>query len=153
MNPINDAQFQVVQKAIKEFPFPSDQERTLVEIFYQKGDDPFVSGLHGCTNRDMIQEIEQILNDNQADVFDMGDGQYLYRASWEPDQTGEFGRVELPGYWDLEFIAFKPVFQIPTTVEEVAAFKATHTPPVITEDMLERSFDFILQAIRKDDKG
>jgi hypothetical protein len=101
-----NAQFQVVQKAIQEFSFPSDQERTLVEIFYQKGYDPFVCGLNGCTNGEMIQEIEKELT---ADFFERGDGLYLYTVTWEPDQTGEYGRVELPGYWDLEFIAFKPI--------------------------------------------
>lgn len=92
-------------------PFPSDQEKPIVEVFYQKGDDPFVCGLNGSTNggMGMIDEIEKDMIDNKEDAFPHGDGQYLYIATWEPAQTGEYGRIELPGYWDLDLIAFKPV--------------------------------------------
>jgi hypothetical protein len=89
--------------------FPSDQKTPLVEVFYQLGDPPFVCGLHGCVNGDMIEMIERDLQEDavESEWFLLGDGTYLYEASWVDDQRNEEGRIELPGYWDLRRIAYR----------------------------------------------
>jgi hypothetical protein len=85
--------------------FPSDRAYPLVEVFSQEGDPVFVSGIDGATNGDMIEQIEKDLNECR-DFMDKGDGRYLYRVVYESAQTDGYGRIEIPGYWDLSFIAF-----------------------------------------------
>ena len=92
-------------------PFPSDQGEQTIEVFHQQGDPAFICGAHGSITGDMIENIEKDFADNPDEGFDRGDGIYLYVPRWESPQVGDFGRIELPGYWDLELVGFKPMEQ------------------------------------------
>ena len=89
-------------------PFPSDLKYPLIEVFYLYGHEPFVCGVNGAVGNGMIEGIEKDLDENR-EFLDKGDGTYLYRTTWQEAQTGEYGRVEIPGYWDLELIRFQSV--------------------------------------------
>ena len=89
--------------------FPSDMQKCIVEVFYMRGDDAFVYGVNGKTSANMIEDIEQEFADNPDEGFDLGDGTYLYTATWQSAQIGDEGRVELRGYWDLTLIEFRPI--------------------------------------------
>lgn len=91
--------------------FPSDRKHPLIEVFFLAGHEPFICGANGRINTQMLEQIEKDLAEEPA-CMNKGDGTYLFEAAWEPDQTGEFGRVELPGYWDLSFIAFQSVDEL-----------------------------------------
>jgi hypothetical protein len=82
-------------------------DELLVQVFYQKGDDPFLVGVNGHVNSELLKSIE---TDAVPDAtYDKGDGDYLFRAEYEPGQFDGEGRCELaPGY-GLVFVEFKPV--------------------------------------------
>jgi len=94
---------------VRHLPFPSAEGEPTIEVFYQLGDSAFVCGAHGSITGGMIEDIEKVFADNPDEGFDQGDGIYLYVPRWESPQIGDFGRVELPGYWELELVGFKPV--------------------------------------------
>ncbi|MDD3039036.1 hypothetical protein [Bacteroides sp.] len=41
-------------------------------------------------------------------LFEQGPGDYVYEESWNEPQIGEYGYVEVPGYWDFRLISFSP---------------------------------------------
>ena len=88
--------------------WPSDNAALLIEVCYAQGDYAFVCGVNGSLACDAIESIEKDFADNPDEDFDHGDGSYLFSAKWEPEQRGEFGRVELRGYWCLTFIDYRP---------------------------------------------
>lgn len=92
-------------------PFPSDLKYPLIEVFYLEGESPFVCGVNGGIGDDMIEEIEKDLAES-FEFMDKGAGTYLYRAAWQLPQVGDEGRIELPGYWDLELVRFQSVEQL-----------------------------------------
>jgi len=94
---------------VRHLPFPSDSGDTTIEVFHQKGNPAFVCGAHGAITGGMIEEIEKDFADNIDEGFERGDGMYLYVPRWETPQYGPEGRVELPGYWDLKEVGFKPM--------------------------------------------
>lgn len=89
--------------------FPSDANRSLVEIFYLKDHEPFVCGVYGKVTGDQIAKIERDCAENPGVGFGKGDGQYLFSCHWEPGQYGDEGRCEIAPYWHLDLIAFKPI--------------------------------------------
>jgi len=100
-------------------PFPSDSGKMTIEVFYQKGDPAFVCGAHGSITGRMIENIEKGFAANPDEGFERGDGIYLYAPRWESPQVGDEGRIELPGYWDLEEVGFKPnVINLPRNEAE-----------------------------------
>ena len=98
-----------VKAIVRNLPFPSDSGEMTIEVFYQKGDPAFVCGAHGSITGGMIEDIEKDFADNPDEGFDRGDGIYLYVPRWESPQVGDEGRIELPGYWNLEEVGFKPM--------------------------------------------
>ena len=88
--------------------FPSDSPETLVEVFFQPGDPAFVCALHGKTGGDMIERIEKDLEDEPG-VLNRGAGNYLFSTHWIEEQRGFEGRIELPGYWMLDLLDFRPI--------------------------------------------
>jgi hypothetical protein len=91
----------------------------VVEVFHQAGDPAFVSGAHGRITGGMIEDIEKELTNED---FNRGDGLYLFVPTWVHPQIGDEGRVELPGYWDLELVGFK-------TIEDTMANATVHQTP------------------------
>ena len=87
--------------------FPADIEKTIVQVFYMKGNPAFVCGVNGGVSPDMIEEIEKDFADNEDEGFENGDGEYLYEVKWEPPQVDGMGEIEVPGYWDLKEIGFR----------------------------------------------
>ena len=86
--------------------FPSDNSKTIIEVFQQKGDPAFICGVNGHITTETMEAIEKDINENRDD--DEKDGRYLYEITYIEAQTGDEGRIELPAYWDLSEIAFKP---------------------------------------------
>ena len=86
--------------------FPSDNAKTIIEVFQQKGDPAFICGVNGHITTETMEAIEKDINENRDD--DEKDGRYLYEISYSEAQTGDEGRIELPAYWDLREIAFTP---------------------------------------------
>ncbi len=102
-------------------PFPSQRGRTIIEVCYLKGHPPFICGVDGAVADSMLADIEQDLIDH-LDPFDKGSGCYLFKPHWESPQIGDEGRVELPGYWDLEPLGFEPMEEPPAGDSEPAPF-------------------------------
>ena len=75
-----------------------------IKVFYQKGDDPFIYEVHGSFTIPSLEEIEKDLNECEYNEFFKEDGEYLITVHWEHEQRGEYGRIEIPGYWDFEII-------------------------------------------------
>ena len=98
----------------RRLPFPSDYGEMTVEVFYQKGDPAFVCGAHGSITGGMIEDLEKDFADNPDEGFSSGDGIYLYVPRWQSPQVDGEGRIELPGYWDLEEVGFKTLEQAMT---------------------------------------
>lgn len=97
--------------------WPKDQRRMMVQVFYIKDACMFVCGISGHVVSDTIPQIEEDLADSDDAIFDKGDGEYLFSASWDNGQYGEEGRCEIAPYWECTFVAFKPL-------EDEAALKA-----------------------------
>ncbi len=93
--------------------FPSSIRQPLVEVCWMgTGDPPFICGLHGNPCSLVLDVVEKDYIDNPDlwdSTFNKGVGNYLFEATWNPPQIGDYGRVELPGYWDMEFLEFQSV--------------------------------------------
>lgn len=81
-------------------------EINTVKVFYQKGNDPFIFEVNGKFTIPSLEEIEQDLQEYENWK---GDGEYLFRVHREQEQRGDFGRIEVPAYWDVDLLEFKPV--------------------------------------------
>lgn len=88
---------------------PSDLDKLLVEVFYQSGNDPFICGVIGHATAESLHRIEKDCLENKEDIFDIGDGNYLFEANWFSGQYGEHGQCEFPPCFELEIVAFEEV--------------------------------------------
>ena len=90
--------------------FPSENTTLFVQVFYQKGDDPFICGVNGPITDLTFDQIHSELEEyEQTELFNRGDGNYLFRASYEPEQRGEYGAIEHAAYWQLDIANFRNV--------------------------------------------
>ena len=84
-----------------------------LNVFYQRGDEPFVSGVNGICTITCIEDIEKEITNNLQDYeegdFSKGDGDYIYKAFFNSKQTGQYGATEIPEYWELELVSFRPI--------------------------------------------
>ncbi len=87
---------------------PSDHKPLLVDVFHMAGHEPFVCGVNGRATVADLCEIERDLGGEGSDLLAQGDGVYLFEAYWQEAQADEYGRVELPAYWDLSLVTVKP---------------------------------------------
>ena len=95
---------------MSDVKFPSDEKTLIVQVFYQKGDEPFICGVNGMINDTTLDEIhEELVEYENIGIFDKGDGDYLFKAGYEPDQRGEYGIVEHAAYWQLDICGYRPV--------------------------------------------
>jgi len=90
---------------------PSSQSPEIEIFFLSGGELPFVCGAKGHVTIDMLTEIENDCVENMADIFDQGEGSYLFSAFYNEAQRGDEGRIEIPAYWELDLIQFKPLEQ------------------------------------------
>ena len=88
---------------------PSDLKDIQVQFFYSSTDEPpFICGAIGHVTSWLLEQLEKQVNENPLeDTFAHGDGDYLFSANFQSEQRGEFGRIELPGYWELDLIEFR----------------------------------------------
>lgn len=91
---------------------PSSRNKTYVQFFYSGHDAPFICGADGHVTSDMMDEVESEYLEGfelcGSDVFKEA-GDYLFQVNRESAQTGEFGRIEIPEYWNVCFVRFEPL--------------------------------------------
>ena len=87
---------------------PSEANALLVEFFHQAGDEPFICGVSGHATVEGLAKIEAECKAEADDIFEQGDGSYLFEARWFSGQYGEYGQCELPPCWELSLQAFEP---------------------------------------------
>ena len=75
-----------------------------IKVFYQEGDDPFIYAVNGSFTIPQLEEIEKELNVSEYRELFREDGEYLMNVYWNPSQTDEYGRVEVPGYWEFDVV-------------------------------------------------
>jgi len=83
-------------------PMPSENKNHYVEVFYQKGDPPFVYGMNGYFSAMCIEDIEKDLDENPETYFDK-DGAYLFEATYQnnaPEDGGPHWELDKVGYRD-----------------------------------------------------
>jgi hypothetical protein len=88
---------------------PSDLEGIQVQFFYlSTGEPAFICGAIGHITSGLLEQLEKEVNENPLeDTFARGGGDYLFYAKFQSEQRGEFGRIELNGYWELDLIEFR----------------------------------------------
>jgi hypothetical protein len=87
---------------------PSSDLITVIEVFYQAGDPPFICGVSGHMTYDMFDKIEAQLEAEELELLTSGDGTYLFRPWWQNAEYENGGLVD-GGYWNLEQLLFKPL--------------------------------------------
>jgi len=93
----------------RQASMPFNETNLKIQIFYQQGDDPFICGVYGGITQDILAEIEKDTIDN-LDLFDRGDGDYLFLAMPRQGQQSfpETGQWDFPPHWELELLKFNP---------------------------------------------
>lgn len=56
----------------------------------------------------MLDEVEKEAEENLTDSG-WEDGTYLFEVTYISAQIGDYGRVELPAYWHLERVGYRPI--------------------------------------------
>ena len=92
----------------------SDASESFVEVCVVGDAPPFVCGAHGHITADMLAKIDNDLADGAWDFSNTGEGLHLCRATWEKEQTGDFGCVEIPGHFDLAHISSRLLVDKPS---------------------------------------
>lgn len=87
--------------------FPSDNKDLLLEVFCLTDHPRFICGGNGRMTIETLNQIDTELDEYEC--FTKGDGNYFCRAQWIEAQLGEEGRIELPAYWDLTVLDFRPI--------------------------------------------
>lgn len=78
--------------------FPSNNKQTFIEIFFQEGDPAFICGANGHITTWMLDKIEKGLDDEYKELFDKGNGRYLFETIGEPE-----------AYFDLNLVDFESI--------------------------------------------
>lgn len=87
---------------------PSNMAETMVELCWVAGDaQPFVCGAIGNVCVDMLSAIE-VDCEAEPDVFEHGDGVYLFRVTKQEATYHNGGLVDRE-YWELECVGFEPL--------------------------------------------
>jgi hypothetical protein len=82
--------------------FPSDDKKIFIEVSFGIPDcGQFITGWSGRMYGDSHSECSAEIANPEFAHFTNGPGEYLFEVSWQPEQTGEYGRVEIPSYWDF----------------------------------------------------
>lgn len=91
---------------------PSDDGAVVVKVFYIRGDDPFVFFINGAISIGGIEEIEKECGENCLDMFEDGEGEYMFKA------IHGGGDEHIKPYWDIEKLAFSPIRAILAAKED-----------------------------------
>lgn len=97
---------------------PSQRKGLLIEACFIKDCPPFIYGVNGHATISAIEEMEEQLQEDAADVED---GTYLYECYHESAEYGFEGRMEQAAYWQMDQIGYWPL-------EEDALHPATEAP-------------------------
>lgn len=101
--------------------FSEDGKRNvLAEVFFQKGDDPFICAVRGRICVEQLEEAQRDFRENLPDELEQGDGIYTFDFFYEKGQYDEFGRCEIAPGWGFDFVSY-------------AAFEAADESPVESE--------------------
>jgi len=66
--------------------------------------------VHGKFTIDALKEIEHQFNEEPPNDWEYNVASITYECTWEGPQCGEYGRYEIPGYWDFTEI-FRTIFE------------------------------------------
>ena len=64
-------------------------------------DEPFICEVYGKFTIQALHEIEEQFIDEPPDDWEYNVITVTCECNWEEPQYGDYGRVELSGYWDL----------------------------------------------------
>jgi hypothetical protein len=89
------------------------ENRLLIDVCYMGDDETFICGINGKIHIGALQELEEAIIEYQKDEDETArpckePGGYTFKAYYERPQRGEYGRIEIAGYWDLTLVSFKP---------------------------------------------
>lgn len=85
---------------------PSQRKRLLIEACFIKDCPPFIYGVNGHATISAIEEMEEQLQEDAADVED---GTYLYECYHEAAEYGFEGRMEQAAYWQMDQLGYWPL--------------------------------------------
>lgn len=80
-----------------------------VGVYYDEGDPAFICRVNGRATVGVLSDIEAQINDDVDASLLKGNGVYLFDVGYIEAQRGEYGRIELAGYFDLTLIEFTEV--------------------------------------------
>jgi predicted RNA-binding Zn-ribbon protein involved in translation (DUF1610 family) len=87
--------------------FSADGKRNvLAEVFFQKGDDPFICAVRGRICVEQLEAAQRDFRENLPDELEQGDGIYTFDFFYEKGQYDEFGRCEIAPGWGFDFVSF-----------------------------------------------
>jgi hypothetical protein len=90
---------------------PSRLKEALVQVFYQEGNPPFIAGSVGHWPLAILEDVEtqvaEMDDEDTLNLFDSGDGDYLFRMCYEPPDY-ELGGIG-DGYWHFEKVKYEPL--------------------------------------------
>lgn len=82
-----------------------------LEIFVLDRQAMFICGAWGAVTCDVMNQIEGEFKEPGDWLGSVPEGTETIRVSvdWVPEQVGEYGRVELAGYWELNLLPAREV--------------------------------------------
>lgn len=88
--------------------FSADGKRNvLAEVFFQQGDDPFISAVRGRICVEQLEAAQRDFRENLPDELEQGDGIYTFDFYYEKGQYDEWGRCEIAPGWGFDFVSYK----------------------------------------------
>ena len=107
----NDASYELGKKAINVLkqPAPADDAETFTVIYIE--DDEEVSFVNMVNARlPVVEECFEAIRTDFTEFFEQGSGEYTIKiGSYNEAQIGEYGRVEIAPWWNMDVIAFEPI--------------------------------------------
>jgi hypothetical protein len=81
-------------------------KKPLLYVQYFGDGEVYISGCCGLLGT--IDEVEDMIKENESEYFEKGEGDYYFKCTYNSEQTGEYGMVEVPAYWEADLVSFKP---------------------------------------------
>lgn len=89
--------------------FSADGKRNvLAEVFFQKGDDPFICAVRGRICVEQLEAAQHDFRENLPDELEQGDGIYTFDFFYEEGQYDDWGRCEIAPGWGFDFVSYAP---------------------------------------------
>lgn len=89
--------------------FSADGKRNvLAEVFFQKGDDPFICAVRGRICVEQLEAAQRDFRENLPDELEQGDGIYTFDFFYEEGQYDDWGRCEIAPGWGFDFVSYAP---------------------------------------------